>query len=65
MQCQNVHIFQIVIAKELREDVNYNIKVWKEALKSESFHLSTSKTKYMKCKLSMRQTNNDLEHIRP
>ena len=51
----------IVLVEKSRKDVDYKLEVWKEVLKSKTFRLRWSKTKYMECKFSKRQTNNDLE----
>ena len=42
----------IVLVDETRSGVNVKIEIWGDALKSEIFLLSKSKTEYMECKSS-------------
>ena len=35
--------------------------MWRQTLKTHGFHISKSKTKYMKCKFSKRYTNSNIE----
>ena len=44
----------IVLVDETRSGVNVKIEIWGDALKSEIFLLSKSKTEYMECKFSKR-----------
>ena len=60
----------IILIEESPKDVNSKLKVWRKILESKDFHLSKSKTEYMKCNFNKKRTTNDLkvkieEHIIP
>lgn len=51
----------IVLVEESRETVNSQIELWRQTLEAKGFRLSRSKTEYMHCKFSKRQTSDDVE----
>ena len=58
----------IVLIRKSWEDVNGKLKMCREALESNAFHLNRNKIEYIECRFNKRQTNNNLkvkieEHI--
>ena len=47
----------IVLVGESREELNGKLETWRQTLEDHGFRLSRSKTEYMKCKFSKRNTN--------
>lgn len=51
----------IVLTGESREELNEKVETWRQALETHGFRLSRSKTEYMECKFSGRQSATNME----